>query len=310
MFTGWNDTTDGDGSIPAGASEEFGNGKELVIAKLHPARKTGTRGNWREVVVECAVMNGRLARNSVKTYRFAPAGFEAVRKKLTLVQNITLVGVLGLIVGMDFKNADRDWLQGSLLSLLPHLLPITLVLGLFLYSFRREMRKQRENCLAYELLVGEDFVIRRMPGLKEMEIRREELTAIKQNAQGLTLETSSKLRALGVPSTLEEFDEVRARLSEWMTPTELGCAWWKNSPDLLYGLITIELALLIVFFLSSQSWLLVCSGAPLFLGLVVCMVALQRSAQLARKIKRNMWFMLLPMAAIAFRLMDAILNWR
>jgi hypothetical protein len=255
-------------------------------------------------------MNDRLARNSVRTYRFAPEGFEAVRKKLTLVQNITLAGVLGLIVGMDFKNADRDWLQGSLLSLLPHLLPITLVVGLFAYSFRRGMRKQRENRLAYELLIGKDFVIRRMPGLSEMEIRREEVTAIKQNAQGLTLETSSKQRALGVPSTLEEFDEVRARLSEWMTPTELGRAWWNNSSHLLYGVVTIELALLIVFFLSSQSWLLVCSGAPLLLGLVVCMVVLQRSAQLARKIKRNMWFMLLPIAAIAFRLMEAILNWR
>jgi len=251
-------------------------------------------------------MNDRLARNSVKTYRFAPAGFEAVGKKLTLVQNITLVGVLGLIVGMDFKNADRDWLQGSLLSLLPHLLPTTLVVGLFVYSFRRGMRKQQENWLAYELLVGEDFVIR----LSEMEIRREEVTAIKQSAQGLTLDTSSKQRALGVPSTVEGFDEVRARLSEWMTPTELGRAWWKNSSHLLYGVITIELASLIVFFLSSQRWLLVCSGAPLFLGLVVSVVALQRSAQSARKIKRNMWFMLPPMVAIAYRLMEAILNWR
>jgi hypothetical protein len=100
-------------------------------------------------------MSDRLARNSVKTYRFAPEGFEAVRKKLTPVQNITLVGVLGLIVGMDFKSADRDWLQGSLL----YLLPITLVVGLLVYSFRRGMRKQRENWLAYELLVGENFVI-------------------------------------------------------------------------------------------------------------------------------------------------------
>ena len=255
-------------------------------------------------------MSDRLARNSVKTYRFAPEGFEAVRKKLTPVQNITLVGVLGLIVGMDFKSADRDWLQGSLLSLLPHLLPITLVVGLLVYSFRRGMRKQRENWLAYELLVGEDFVIRRMPGLSEMEIRREEITAIRQSAEGLSIETSSRRRTLGLPSTLEEFDEVRARLSEWMTPTELRRARWNNSSHLLYGAIIAELVLFIIFFLSTQSWLLVCSGAPLLLGLVVCLVVLQRSAQLAPKMKRNVWLMLLPMAAIVFRLMEAILNWR
>jgi hypothetical protein len=211
---------------------------------------------------------------------------------------------------MDFKSADRDWLQGSLLSLLPHLLPITLVVGLLVYSFRRGMRKQRENWLAYELLVGEDFVIRRMPGLSEMEIRREEITAIRQSAEGLSIETSSWRRTLGLPSTLEEFDEVRARLSEWMTPTELRRARWNNSSHLLYGAIIAELVLFIIFFLSTQSWLLVCSGAPLLLGLVVCLVVLQRSAQLAPKMKRNVWLMLLPMAAIVFRLMESILNWR
>jgi hypothetical protein len=121
------------------------------------------------------------------------------------------VGVLGLFIAMDFKGANRDWLQGSLLTFLPHLLPITFIGALFFYSFRRAMKKQRENWLAYELLVGEDFVIRRMPGLSEMEIRREEVTAIRQNAQGLTLETNSRHRTPGVPSTLEEFDEVRAR---------------------------------------------------------------------------------------------------
>jgi hypothetical protein len=211
---------------------------------------------------------------------------------------------------MDFRSADRDWLQGSLLSLLTHLVPITLVVGLLVYSFRRGMRKQRENWLAYELLVGEDFVIRRMPGLSEMEIRREEITAIRQSAQGLSIETSSRQRTLGVPTTLEEFDEVRARLSEWMTLTELRRAGWMNSSQLLYGVVTAELVLFIVFFLSTQSWLLVCSGAPLLLGLVVCLVMLQRSAQLAPKMKRNVWLIVLPLAAIAFRLMEAILNWR
>jgi len=263
-----------------------------------------------EVVVECVAMSEQLARNSVRTYRFAPEGFETVRKRLTLVQGITVVGVLGLTIGMDFQSADRDWLQGSLLALLPHVLAITLAVGILVYSFRRAMKKQRENWLAYELLVGEDFVIRRMPGLSEMEIRREEVTAIRHNAQGLTLETSSQQRTLGVPSTLQEFGEVRARLNEWMTPTELRRAAWKHSPNLVYGVILFELILFIVFFLSTQSWLLVCSGAPLCAGLAWSFVLVQRSAQLAPKTKRTMWIMLLPLIAIGFRLIEAIRNWR
>jgi len=255
-------------------------------------------------------MSEQLARNSVKTYRFAPEGFEAVRKKLIAILSITFVGVLGLFVGMDFKSADRDWLRGSLLSLLPHLLPITFVGALFVYAFQRSMKKQRENWLAYELLVGEDFVIRRMPGLSEMEIRREEVTAIQHNAQGLTLETSSKQRTLGVPSTVEEFEEVRARLSEWMTPTEVQRAKWKYSPNLVYGVIIVELGLFIVFSLSTQSWLLVCSGAPLFGGLIWSVVLVQRSPQLTTKMKRTMWIILLPLLAIGLRLVEAIRNWR
>jgi len=256
-------------------------------------------------------MSEQLARNSVKTYRFAPEGFETVRKRLTLVQNIIFVGILALFIATDFKSADREWLQGSLLSLLPHVLILTFIGALFVFSFRRAMKKQRENWLAYELLVDEDFVIRRMPGLSEMEIRREEVTAIRQNSQGLSIETSLRQRTLGVPSVLEEFDEVRARLSEWMPPTELRRAGWKNSPHLLYGVIIVEMGLFIVFFLSTRSWLLVCSGVPLFGGLVWwCSVLVQRSAQLAPRIKRSIWFVILPMMAIAFRLGEAILNWR
>jgi hypothetical protein len=255
-------------------------------------------------------MSEQLARNSVKTYRFAPEGFEAVRKRLVVIQSITFVGLLGLFIGMDFKSADREWLQGSLLSLLPHLLPITFAGAVFVYAFQRSMKKQRENWLAYELLVGEDFVIRRMPGLSEMEIRREEVTAIWQSAQGLTLETSSKQRTLGVPSTLEEFDEVRARLSEWMTPAEVQRARWKHSPNLVYGVIIVELGLFVVFFLSTQSWVQICSGAPLFGGLIWSVVLVQRSAQLAPKVKRTMWVIVLPLIAIGFRLAEAIRNWR
>ncbi len=255
-------------------------------------------------------MGEQLARNSVKTYRFAPEGFEAVRKKLTLVQNIIFLGILALFIATDFKSADRDWLQGSLLSLLPRVLALTFVFAVFFYSFRRAMKKQRENWLSYELLIGEDFVIRRMPGLSEMEIRREELTAIRQNAQGLNIETNSRQRTLGVPSTLEEFDEVLARLSEWMTASELQQARWRNSAYLLHSVIVVELGLFIVFFLSTRSWLLVSSGIPLFGGVFWCMVSVQRSDHWAPKMKRKMWFVLLPLMAIAFRLVEAILNWR
>jgi hypothetical protein len=255
-------------------------------------------------------MSEKLARNSVKAYRFAPEGFEAVRKRLIVLQSITFLGILGLFVGMDFKSADRDWLQGSLFSLLPHILPITFAGAVLVYAFQRAMRKQRENWLAYELLVGEDFVIRRMPGLSEMEIRREEVTAIRQSAQGLTLETSSRQRTLGVPSTLEEFDEVHARVSEWMAPTEVRRAGWKSAPNLLHGVIVVEMGLFVVFFLSTRSWVLVTSGAPLFGGLIWCFVLLRRSTQLAPKMKRTMWITLLPLMAIGFRLVEAILNWR
>jgi hypothetical protein len=263
-----------------------------------------------KVVIESVTMSEQLSRDSVKMYRFAPQGFETVRRRLTLVQTITFVGVLAIFIATDFKSTDREWLQGSILSLLPHVLALTFIGALFFFSFRRGIRKQRENWLAYELLVGDDFVIRRMPGLSEREVRREEITAIGQSPQGLTIETSSRQRSLAVPATLGEFDEVRARLSEWKAPTEMRRAGWKQSPNLLYAVIIAELSLFIVFFLSTQSWLLVCSGTPLFGGLIWSFVLLQKSAELAPKMKRTMWIILLPLIAIGFRLVEAVRNWR
>ena len=238
-------------------------------------------------------------------------GFANLRREADSSQNLRLLAFLRCHRGHRISRVlHRDWLRGSLLLLLPHVFVLTVIGVVIIYSFGRGIKKQRENWLSYELLVGEDFVIRRMSDLRAIEIRREEVTAIRLNEKGLLIETNSPQRTLQVPSALEEYDEVRARLSEWVEPRELKQRAWRNSPRLLYGIVVVELCLFVVFFLSTRSWLTACSSFPLFLGVIWSSVAVQRNSQLAPKVKRNTWIVLLPLMAIAFRLMEAIRNWR
>lgn len=250
-----------------------------------------------------------LSANSLKTYRHAAENWPAVESRIIAIRNIIFAGIFFLFVAMDFGAAE-NWKGGSLKSMLPHVIAISFVSAILFFSFRRAIIRQRENWDSFELLLGPDFVVRRMNGLAEIELRRDELTAIRMYKRSLWLQTASAERNIAVPESLADFAEVRARLSQWMPIPENTQRSWTQSRYLLPAILVVELVLFALFFVSTKSWLEVLAGVPLLAGLLWCLVRIQKSGQLSQKIKRQMWFLLLPLLAIASRLALAIIHWQ
>ena len=254
-------------------------------------------------------MSTGLSANSLKTYRHAAENWPAVESRIIAIRNILFVGIFLLLVAMDFGAAE-NWKEGSLKSLLPHIIAVSFVFAMLAFSFRRAINRQRENWDSFELLLGPDFVVRRMNGLAEMELHRDELTAIRMYKRSLLLQAASAERSIAVPEGLADFAEIRDRLSQWMPISENTPQRWTQSRYFLPGILVVELLLFGLFFVSTKSWLEVLAGVPLLAGLLWCLVRIQKSGQLSQKIKRQMWLLVLPLLAIAARLVLAIIHWQ
>src|ERR1700681_2508750 len=165
-------------------------------------------------------MANELAPNSVRTYRLAPEGFRAAHNKL-LRQRISLfAGLVVFLLAVQYKTFGHNWRQGSIASLLPAFFVILIVLGALVRGVMNGVKRNQESWISYELAIGEDFLIRRIKDFPELEIQRHEVTSIKESAAGLHVETNLKDRAIGIASTLVDYDDAKERLSRWLPVQE------------------------------------------------------------------------------------------
>jgi hypothetical protein len=171
------------------------------------------------------------------------------------------------------------------------------------------VKRNHESWISYELLIGEDFLIRRIKDFPELEIQRHEVTAIKESAVGLHVETNLKDHAIGIASALVEYADAKERLSRWMPVQELQQGWVTSSRS-MWGLPLLFLALFGVFYMATRSWIIVTTGMPLLAGLAWSMWLIRRSVQVSAHMKRLSLFAFLPLLAIASKLILAIRNWR
>lgn len=254
-------------------------------------------------------MVGRLAPNSVRTQRLAPEGFGAARNKLLRQRIVLFAGLVVFLLAVQYKEFGDNWRQGSIAALLPAFLIILIVFGALVRGVVKGVKRNQESWISYELVIGEDFLIRRIKDFPELEIQRHEVTAIKESATGLRVETNQKDRAIGIASALVDYDDAKERLSRW-TPVQGSQAGWMTPSRWMWGLPLPFLFLFGCFYMTARSWIIVATGLPLLVGLIWSMWFIRKSVQVSAHMKRLSLFTLLPVLAIAAKLIQAILNWR
>jgi hypothetical protein len=251
----------------------------------------------------------QLASNSVKTYYLAPEGFNAARNRLLRQRIVLFAGLVIFLFAFQYREFGDTWRQGSFASLVPAAFAILLVLGALAFGVKRGVKRNQESWSSFELVVGEDFLIRKIKDFPALEIQRHEVTAIKESAVGLHVETEVRDRAIGIASALVGYDEVKERLGRWMPVQELKPGWMTPA-RWMWGLPLIVLVLFGCFLISTRSWVIVATGVPLFSGLSWSLWFIRKSVQVSAKTKRLMLMTALPLMAIAAKLILSIVNWR
>jgi hypothetical protein len=254
-------------------------------------------------------MPNQLAPNSVRTYRLAPEGFSAARNRL-LKQKIALfVGLILFLLALGYKVFGETWQRDSVASLLPTFLFVLIVSGALAVGFRKGIKRNQESWDSFELVVGEDFVIRRIKDFPELEIQRHDVTAIRESAVGLHVETNLKDRTIGIATALIDYDDARERLSRWMPVQQLQQGRMAAS-RWMWGLPVIFLALFGGFYMTTKSWVILATGIPLLVGLSWSIWSIRQSVQVSAHLRRLSLFAFLPLLAIAAKLIIAVRHWR
>jgi hypothetical protein len=254
-------------------------------------------------------MESQLAPNSVRTYHLAPEGFNSARNKLLRQRIVLFSGIVVFLFAFQSREFGDNWRQGSIAPLVPAVFVIFLVLGGLAFGVKRGVKQNQESWSSFELVIGEDFLIRKIKDFPTLEIQRHEVTAIKESAAGLHVETNVRDRAIGIATALVGYDDVKDRLGCWMPVQELKPGWMSPA-RLMWGLPLIVLVLFGCFLMSTRSWVIVATGMPLFVGLSWSLWLIRKSVQVSAKTKRLMLIAALPLMAIAAKLILSIVSWR
>lgn len=147
-----------------------------------------------------------------------------------------------------------------------------------------------------------------MQDFPELEIQQSEITAIKENADGLRVETATKGRVIGIGVTLEGYQDARERLSRWMPVQEL--KGWKTRSRFVSACNVLTIVLFVSFYIATRSWAVITTGLPLVIGLLWFLWFMQRSRHVPQHLKRLSLFSILALLGIVAKMIASITNWK
>lgn len=251
-------------------------------------------------------MPNQLAQNSGRTYHLDPEGSAAARNRLLRQRAVLFVGLAVFLLVLAYKQLGQTWERDSITSLLPAFLFVLLGLGGLAVGLRKGIKRNQESWASFELVVGEDSVIRRIKDFPELEIQRHEVTRIRETAAGLCVETKLKDRTIAIARALIDYEDARERLSRWMPPVNEPPQGWTAPIRWMWVYPLITLILFAVFYMTTSSWLIVATGVPLLIGLCVAIWFIRRSVQVSAQMKRLSLLTVLALLAIIAKLIQAI----
>jgi hypothetical protein len=203
-------------------------------------------------------MTAELAENSVRTYRLSAGGFSVENRKLRWQRIVTLVGVALIVLSVYFKEFRNSRPRPSTASVVEVTLLLLLVYRVIASNIAKGRKKKQEFWNSYEIIIGNDFLIRKIKDFPDLEIQQSEITAIKEHADGLRVETATKGRVIGISAALAGYQDARERLSCWMPVQELK-GWRTPSRPAFVGMV-LTIFLFVSFYIATRTWAVVTTG--------------------------------------------------
>lgn len=206
------------------------------------------------------IMPNQLAPNSVRTYHLSPEGYTTARNKVLRQSVVVFAGTILFALVLAYKMFGQTWHRDSIASLLPTIVFVLVIFGALASGLRKGLKRNQESWDSFELLVGEDFVIRRKKDFPGLEIQRHEVTRVRETATGFYVETKMKDRTIAIARALTDYEDAKERLSRWMPLVQEPPHGWTAPTRWIWMSPVITLTLFALCLMSTNNWVVVASG--------------------------------------------------
>ncbi len=233
----------------------------------------------------------------MKVYRISKEKLDKMRPSLMT----RMAGVLAVIIGasafISFQALGRETdLRVILLAIL--LLGGTATFGVFRAS-RKAQARLDEMQSTFELVLDAGYLTRRRKDVPDATIAYSNILQIKEcGREGLSIKEDSALRSIGVPSAVENYEQLKADLvlltGLEITKRNLALLWTYLSVVLVIGLFAVS-------FLVQNRLVAACASFVLAAASVAAVIVVRRNPNLPKSVRGNLVLSLLPAVFLLFR---------
>ena len=227
-------------------------------------------------------------------YKLTPDIFKALRKRFLRLFLPLMLFAGGMAILISVSQSDSN--EGFVLAIPIFILLLSIALA-------RAYKRARQKYLSFEVTTGPDQITRRMLGLSDVTLRREDIRRIEKQASGeITLRSSRPRESIRIPGEVERREELLSELAGWQPVEEGGSS---PSPFLGTALGIAYIIAFAAFALSNSRFIIITVGTLLFLGLCTSAVLIWRNRGLDARTRRIAFLIAFPAIAVLLRVVMA-----
>lgn len=211
-------------------------------------------------------------------------------RRATLVRTLPLILLAGA-GGLVVARGDSDMPPGIAVA----------VICFLLLTAWRHYRQQAERFRGFRVLLSASGLQRNQPGLTEVFIPASQISRVAAlPGKSLTVYGPTPQQVIVIPATTEGYQQIREVVDAWCPPEVSAQARLSSQLPAIAGVATI--VALVTVFRSENAVIVMPVGLALIVFLGWAISSVRRSPHLDAGLKRSLWLVLVPIAAIAARI--------
>lgn len=223
-------------------------------------------------------------------YRFSDEAIRQLVRKRIIRVAITYAFMFVIVVLVLVSRGLEPPL--AVLAFLALIFAAMIVAGIF---------KIRKQAASISLTLTDDAISMSLPGLIASEVRRDDVMRIEERReQGIAVHGRDK-RVVGVPVMIEGYDDIRTVLATWRPIEPAQPARMELKRTLAVFGVLAGWAATYVF---ADPRIVIPVGSLLVIALLASLVIIWRNKMLDIRYKRAMLLVLVPVVAVAFRVIE------
>jgi len=234
-------------------------------------------------------------------FKIRPGGFNEIqRKALRTTIPVLLLAMLAIVCLPELLRKDQD---ASRVNTLPVIVPF--IAAILAFGMKRGLDRQRKLFESYTLAVEEHDLVREQSDTPVIRIPKKDITKITKGVEGnFAIKGSQAGDEIVVPAQIEQYAELEQILRGLGPVTVLSSAPFVQKYATL--LLMVQLGLMAVNFTSTNPILVTISGVAIIGILLWAFFVTRNNKNIDNRTARSMYWGLLVIIPILFRIIYAV----